>query len=383
MDRARPAASSSASASTPASTAAWAARVVAWHNRHPLAARITPAQVQDLGYVDLPFSAREAATRRHWRAVFSDNFLPPFKPAQIARWALRHGLEQRPLDAGQPVRQVPIDRRQLPPEGLALVLWVGTAAIHDAQGERTRVLLAPQAPHAVLGQRLWSLQRVAVAALAGLVLLTAPVLMLLRGATQDDTEAAAPVAAAASAASAASAALPPGMTPAVAAALAAASAARAEVPASAAVAALGADDLVAPEPAAGPTPSASSPTTPPAVPPPPGPFPPRRPLLDEASKILAQQQLAAARAAQAAEHGLPVFALVSRQVRTQAESEQLGAALQQALVNTEAPRGLRVDAMPAGRTWRAVGWPFLERGDAERVQQQLAARGQRVDVVAF
>ena len=373
MDRARPAASSSAPASAPASTAAWAARVAAWHNRHPLAARITPAQVQDLGYVDLPFSAREAATRRHWRAVFSDNFLPPYKPAQIARWALRHGLEQMPRDAGQPVRQVPIDRRQLPPEGLALVLWVGTAAIHDAQGERTRVLLAPQAPHAVLGQRLWSLQRVAVAALAGLALVTAPVLMLLRTAAQDDADAAAPVAAAASAV------LPPGMTPAVAAVLAAASAA----PASAAVAALGADDLVPPEPAAGPTPPVTALTTPPAVPPPPGPFPPRRPLLDEASKILAQQELASARAAQAAAHGLPVFALVSRQVRTQAESEQLGAALQQALVNTEAPRGLRVDAMPAGRTWRAVGWPFLERGDAERVQQQLAARGQRVDVVAF
>ena len=381
MDRARPAASSSAPASAPASTAAWAARVAAWHNRHPLAARITPAQVQDLGYVDLPFSAREAATRRHWRAVFSDNFLPPFKPAQIARWALRHGLEQMPRDAGQPVRQVPIDRRQLPPEGLALVLWVGTAAIHDAQGERTRVLLAPQAPHAVLGQRLWSLQRVAVAALAGLLLLTAPPLLLLRGAVPDDAPAAA------IAAEAASAALPPGMTPAVAAVLAAASAApppmAESAPASAAVAALGADDLVPPEPAAGPTPPVTTLTTPPAVPPPPGPFPPRRPLLDEASKIIAQQELASARAAQAAAHGLPVFALVSRQARTQAESEQLGAALQQALVNTEAPRGLRVDAMPAGRTWRAVGWPFLERGDAERVQQQLAARGQRVDVVAF
>ncbi|WP_425261718.1 hypothetical protein ACPOLB_12645 [Rubrivivax sp. RP6-9] len=382
MDRARPAASSSAPASAPASTAAWAARVAAWHNRHPLAARITPAQVQDLGVVDLPFSAREAATRRHWRAVFSDNLLPPYTPAQIARWTLRHGLEQRPRDAGQPVRQVPIDRRQLPPEGLALVLWVGTAAIHDAQGERTRVLLALQAPHAVLGQRLWSLQRVAVAALAGLALVTAPVLMLLRTAAQDAAAAAPPVAAAASAV------LPPGLTPAVAAVLAAASAASsasaataAAPAASAAVAALGADDLVAPDVAA--TPPATSSATPPAVPPPPGPFPPRRPLLDEASKILAQQELASARAAQAAAHGLPVFALVSRQVRTQAESEQLGAALQQALVNTEAPRGLRVDAMPAGRTWRAVGWPFLERGDAERVQQQLAARGQRVDLVAF
>lgn len=382
MDRARAAASSSA----PAGTAPWVARVVAWHNRHPLAARITAAQVQDLGYVDLPFSAREAATRRHWRAVFSDDVLPPYTPAQIARWALRHGLEQRPRDASPPVRQVPIDRRQLPPEGLALVLWVGTAAIHDTQGERSRVLLGPQAPHAVLGRRLWSLQRVALAALAGLLLLTAPPLLLLRGVASDDA------AATALAADAAASALPPGMTPAVAAVLAAASAARAAPPAaaasapavaalapsaasaaSAAVAALGSDDLVAPEPAA----------TPPAVPAPPGPFPPRRPLLDEATKIRAQQQLATARAARAAERGQPVFALVSRQVRTRAESEQLGAALQQALVNTVAPRGLRVEALPAGRTWRAVGWPFLERGEAERVQQQLAARGQRVDVVAF
>ena len=33
------------------------ARVVAWHNRHPLAQRITPAQVQAMGWVDLPFAA--------------------------------------------------------------------------------------------------------------------------------------------------------------------------------------------------------------------------------------------------------------------------------------------------------------------------------------
>ncbi|MBC7941498.1 MAG: hypothetical protein H7Z19_17390 [Chitinophagaceae bacterium] len=31
-----------------------AARVAAWHNRHPLARRVTPAQVQSIGYVSLP-----------------------------------------------------------------------------------------------------------------------------------------------------------------------------------------------------------------------------------------------------------------------------------------------------------------------------------------
>ena len=43
-----------------ARNATWVAHVVAWHNRHPLARRITPAQVQGLGYVDLPYSAHDA-----------------------------------------------------------------------------------------------------------------------------------------------------------------------------------------------------------------------------------------------------------------------------------------------------------------------------------
>ncbi|MDE2504340.1 MAG: hypothetical protein KGL18_15365, partial [Burkholderiales bacterium] len=32
------------------------ARVVAWHNRHPLARRITRDQVQAVGYVGLPYA---------------------------------------------------------------------------------------------------------------------------------------------------------------------------------------------------------------------------------------------------------------------------------------------------------------------------------------
>ncbi len=38
-----------------------AMRVAAWHNRHPLAQRITPAQVQGVGWVALPFAQRPGA----------------------------------------------------------------------------------------------------------------------------------------------------------------------------------------------------------------------------------------------------------------------------------------------------------------------------------
>lgn len=344
----------------------WVARVVAWHNRHPLAERITPAQVQGLGYVDLPYSAPDAQQRRGWTAVFSDDFLPPLRPRQVARWALRHGLDRTPRDLGQPVRQVAIDKRRLPPEGLALVLWVGTASIHDAQGRQTRVLLGPGAPHAVLGRRLWNRTRIGAASLALLLLVTLPALTLLRG-PRAAAEVEAPVAA--------TTAWPPGMTPAVAAALAAAASAPAVAAAASPASAASAAEPVA---------VAAAPAEPPSAPQPQLPFPPRRPMIDEASKIAAQRELAAARAAQAAANGEPVYAVATKLVRTRAESELLGAALQQALVNTEAvPRGLRVEPMAAGGDWRVVAWPFLQRADAERLREQLAARGQRIEVVAF
>ena len=43
---------------TPPDLKAIAKRVAAWHNRHPLARRITPAQVQGVGWVALPFAQR-------------------------------------------------------------------------------------------------------------------------------------------------------------------------------------------------------------------------------------------------------------------------------------------------------------------------------------
>ena len=41
------------------------ARVVAWHNRHPLARRITTHQVLSLGFVALPYARPLAAADDH------------------------------------------------------------------------------------------------------------------------------------------------------------------------------------------------------------------------------------------------------------------------------------------------------------------------------
>ena len=46
-------------------------------------------------------------------------------------------------------------------------------------------------------------------------------------------------------------------------------------------------------------------------------------------------------------------------------------------------RHARVEPMAAGGDWRVVAWPFLQRADAERLRERLAARGQRIEVVAF
>lgn len=349
--------------------ARWVARVVAWHNRHPLAQRIAPAQVQGLGFVDLPYSAHDAddaRARRGWRAVFSEDFLPGLKTGRIARWALRHGQDTLPAVRDAPVRQLPIDRGRLPADGLALVLWVGTAAV-QAGTQQTRVLLGPVAPFPVLGHRLWSRPRMAAAALLLVVLLgTLPALRWLRPVSPPDDDEPAAV----------QATLAPRLTPSPPAAVmpvAAPLPTPVVLPASAAASAI--EPVTATAPAA-PATTAAPPATP-------APFPPRRPVLDEAARIMAQRAVADARAARAAAQGVTVYAVATPRVRTQAESEIQGAMLQAALANAEVPRGLRVEALPAGADWRAVCWPFMDRGSAERLREQLAARGQRIEVIAF
>jgi hypothetical protein len=433
----------------PALADVWAARVVAWHNRHPLAQRITPAQVLAMGWVDLPFAAPRSgmADRERWVPVFSEPFLPTLKTKAIARWALRHGREVPPQDHDAPVRRVAIDRKLLPEGEHAMVLWLPTAAVHSASGQQ-RVLLGGVAPFPVLGRRLYSWQRSAVAAAVALLAGTglagagqwwakhaSPQAIMAAAAAEAASAASAaghagalgPVAAA-SAASSASAALAAASAPA---AMAAASAAAASASTPAVVAAASAPATAPPAtavasappqamaaasvaaPAPVPAPAASAPAA--AVPsqraevrppvaagaqPPQAPddrpeavattrraaaapFPPRKPLLDEASKLEAQREVAAARAARAAAKGLPVYAVVTRRVNKRSDADIDGQLLAGALANVELPRGLRVEPLPAGSGWQAICWPFLNRDDAERLRDHLGSRGVKLEVVAF
>jgi hypothetical protein len=110
-------------------------------------------------------------------------------------------------------------------------------------------------------------------------------------------------------------------------------------------------------------------------------LPPLKPALDEATKAAAREARAALRPARA--QPAPTFALALRRVRTQAESELMGAALKTLLTRSGPLPGLRIDAMPAGDDWRAVCWPFATREDAERLREQLVARGQAIEVISF
>ena len=154
------------------------ASVVAWHNRHLLARRITPAAVQGIGVVALPFAAADQiAGKAGLRRLFKERFIAGMSPRRVAQWALRHGQYDSPLAPGAPQRDVPVDppRQVDVPAGSVAMRFVTTAAI-EAGGRRTRVLLgaAPAGrPAAVLGARLHSPGRcaAALALCVGVVLL--------------------------------------------------------------------------------------------------------------------------------------------------------------------------------------------------------------------
>ena len=333
---------------------AWVGRVLAWHHRHPLARRLQRAEVQGLGFVDLPYVAAEGAPRARWAAAFSEDFLPPHAPARVARWAQRHGVEAEPDDAW-PRRLVAIDRRRLPPEGQALHLWVGTAALETPNGS-VRVLISPTAPHAVLGRRLLSRPRMAVASLCLLALLALPVgawrqQRLAQLAAGDDDEPPEPVAMAV-APQPASQAVPRALPAAPSPVRDAVAVPHAEAPAASAV--------------------ASAPTL--------------RAWLTDTAREQARRAVAQARrerALQRLAQGRSAWAVAAAHKRTPGESE-----LQLPLMDaaSDAAGGVRcshVEVLPAGDDFRAVCWPFARREDAERVREQLAARGQAAEVVEF
>jgi hypothetical protein len=158
--------------------AATVARVLDWHHRHPLAARLRPHAVDSIGLVAVPFlvpaEAADAdpvpartpvAARRGWLRAFDEQLVEGLSPARLARWALRHGSASRPAGGALRVREVVLDSARAagdPAGTTTVVLWLHTARLKA--GSRTRRLLVAPDGSAVLGRRVWAPTRGAAAA---------------------------------------------------------------------------------------------------------------------------------------------------------------------------------------------------------------------------
>jgi hypothetical protein len=77
------------------------------------------------------------------------------------------------------------------------------------------------------------------------------------------------------------------------------------------------------------------------------------------------------------------WAVSTRTLRTRFESEQMLAALRDVAYKNGHGRELKLEVLPAGEDWRAVGWPFTSRVEAERLRAALAERGLKAEVVQF
>lgn len=307
------------------------ARVVAWHNRHPLARRITPPQVQSIGFVALPFVSTTAA--------FSEDFIASVSPARVARWAARHAREAAAAPTGGPLKQVAVDDTRAPDDAGVVTRYAMTAAV-TCGGRRTRLLVGPDAKAPVLGRRLWSRPRAAAAGagvMAALCLLATGIAL-------------------------------PGAVPAT------------EALAAAAV-----------PPGTGGPPQAPPPRrdSPPDAEPRLGriELPPLVPAIDGALRDAARQARAGGRGAPdvgtvAAVPPETFWAVTTRPLRTRAESLQWLQAVD-ALLREPGGAKLQVELLAEGDDWRVVGWPFTRRADAERARATLLARGLKVEVVDF
>lgn len=421
------------------------ARVLAWHRHHPFARRLRPEQVQSIGWVVLPFVAADVAkggpegsggrgagastgAAGPWQPAFRETVVDGYPARRLLRWVRRHGVPARPADDGLPVREAVCDRGRAPAGVPIERLWLRTALI-DVDGARRRLLLAADG-QALLGQRLWSQPRLALAIAVPIV---ASVVIVFTTAhpwpTPGGTAMALtplPEAPAAPAATAEPAAAPASLEPAAAAAPAPIE------PVALPVVAAASATLAGPAlPASAPGGSASA-SRPHALHEPIEPLMQagRRPTvltpLDEAAKAAAREAVAAARAQRPARSaqsgrpdppaptagakapvasvppvlptpaaaappavapatGAPVWAVSTRALRTRFESEQMLLALRDAARHAGAAgaTALHFEVLPVGADWRAVSWPFAEREAAERLRAELHARGVRVEVVAF
>jgi len=407
-----------------------AEQIVDWHNRHPLARRITAEDVHTIGVVALPFVRASAqaggfvepvltdavgfdelaasppvsraavwlqrlkglagklpgrAPRTQWRA-FSEPFLPGPSLSRIEQFALAHGFAEPPAaPEDRPWRVIVIDERLAAAHsGWPFELYLMTAGVDVGSG-RTRVLAGRGIPSEILGRRLWDPRRLAAAA-AALVLLAAA------GAWMLWPHRAAPPA-------------PPAPSPAASAPVPAASAASV-APEVAAVTPAPAEPASAAEAASAPPPepAASTPDTdaPPDI-------RPRlvertdgqkRPPLrtDKPAEAPAPPVKTEAPPSPAASRPAPpdprlagmakspeqlVVALVGPP-GSKADAEALLKKMQDGLRGVHSnPQALQGEVIQTPEGWRATVWPFASREQAQLINATLVARGLKTKAVNF
>lgn len=413
-----------------------AARIASWHNRHPLARRISPESVTGIGVVAVPFAgnahvdrqepslaqdatAAPAASTLRERAqtsdaressrepspgipvdardrAFDEDFLPGVSPRSAARFAARVGVDNDPSSGTLPRRDLVVAAGR----GARGVQWrfVGSAAI-ESHGKRVRILFCDgaAAPFRVVGPRIWAPGRIAIIALLPTLALSSlgvgRQLLDRPDASAVTVASAPPIHPPMPAASSAGPAEPVepkatrtlGETTEAAAAheIPGESAAVAPIIQAAASATTASEPELAPptsEPVAGQRLAINL-----------------RPRLDPDLARRARQESAAARAGRvqepAREQEVPpsskaqrneehIYAVVARATRTRAAS-QVMLGLMQATVAGEGAPGARADVLPSEQGYRASWWPFLRRVDAEQARDRLAKLGVPVDVVEF
>lgn len=349
-------------------TADVTARVVAWHNRHPLARRIAPENVGGIGIVVLPFALPAAegdgAAATALTPIFGDDWMFRAAPQRLGRWARRHGVYPLPGYGHWPLRQIEADlplARRADAQGLE-----GRTARHlitavvDVAGQRVRLLLAPgdaSARARVFGQRIFSPARLGSLVGAGAVFGLALGLTAWLPPATPPGASAVPALAAAPASSAAA-------VPELAASAVTAPVAQAEVV-----------EVVLPihveaelqDRAQGAAPLARI-----------------RPTLTEDERRAARLQATALRPAPAASVAAgPVYALVTPPLRSRDDATAQQVLLQGLKAQTSTPGPTQLDVMAAQGRWRVVWWPHPQHAAAEALLLEARARGLKVELIAF
>ena len=377
-------------------TAAVAAAVVAWHNRHPLARRITPQQVHGIGVVELPLALPSQPRQRGAQILFAAQTLYHAAPARLAAWLNRHAKVPCPAPDDWPRRPLDVEpslAMQAQQAGLTTHVTVSvlTAAV-DVDGKRLRLLLAGGKRLRIHGSRAIGMPRIGAAALAAAGAGAVAVWGLMPTPHMP-----------------ASPALPDGVLATIA------------VPADPAPSAVSAPTVqaaelpeahpheAAPEPAlaqaeaAVPSASAAAPVelaqaepAPPDVPVTTGPVRRIAPAIDAAARDAARTQSRALRAATAASAASApavheradlikgtVYAIATRPTAKRDAAMSQLALMRGLLAQTRTEVPTRLDLMPAGRQWRVVWWPHPSRDSANKLLADVDARGLNAELIAF